>query len=76
MNYIYSVQFSSVAQSCRLFATPWTAASQAPLLMEVSRQEYWTGLPFPTPGDPDPGIEPAFPVDFLLLSHLENPESL
>ena len=56
--------------------TPWTVASQAPLFMEVSRQEYWTGLPFPTPGDPDPGIEPAFPVDFLLLSHLENPESL
>jgi len=33
--------------------------------MEVSRQEYWTGLPFPIPGDPDPGIEPAFPVDFF-----------
>ena len=43
----------------RLLATPWTVACQAPLSMEFSRQEYWSGLPFPTPGDlPDPGIEP------------------
>ena len=35
----------------RLFATPWTVAHQAPPSMEFSRQEYWTGLPFPTPGD-------------------------
>ena len=43
-----------------LFATPGTVAHQAPLSMEYSRQEYWSGLPFPTPGDlPDPGIEPA-----------------
>ncbi|CAI9161500.1 unnamed protein product [Rangifer tarandus platyrhynchus] len=41
-------------------ATPWTVANQAPLFMEFSRQEYWSGLPFPSPGDlPDPGIEPA-----------------
>ena len=47
----------------RLFATPWTAVCQAPLSMEFSRQEYWSGLPFPTPGDlPDPGIEPASPA--------------
>ena len=40
-------------------ATPWTVAHQAPLSMGFSRQEYWSGLPFPTPGDlPDPGIEP------------------
>ena len=47
--------------SCvRLFATPGTVAHQAPLSMEFSRQEYWSGLPFPTPGDlPDPRIEPA-----------------
>ena len=39
--------------------TPWTAAGQAPLSMGFSRQEYWSGLPFPTLGDlPDPGIEP------------------
>ena len=44
----------------RLFATPWTAAHQVPLSMGLSRQEYWRGLPFPTPEDPpDPGIEPA-----------------
>jgi len=41
-----------------LFATPWTAASQAPLSMEFSWQEYWSELPMPTPGDlPDPGIK-------------------
>ena len=49
----------------RLFATPWTVAYQASLSMGFSRQEYWSGLPFPSPGDlPDPGIEPkstAFP---------------
>ena len=41
------------------FATPWAAACQAPLSMEFSRQEYWSGLPFPSPGDlPNPGIKP------------------
>ena len=41
-------------------ATPWTVARQTPLPIGVSRQEYWSGLPFPTPGDlPNPGIEPA-----------------
>ena len=45
----------------RLFASPWTVAHQAPLSMEFSRQEYWSGLPFPTPGYlPNPGIEPAY----------------
>ena len=43
-----------------LSATPWTVARQAPLSMGFPRQEYWSGLPFPTPGDlPDPGVEPA-----------------
>ena len=47
----------------RVFATPWTVAYQASLSMEFSRQEYWSGLPFPSPGDfPDPGIEPGSPV--------------
>ena len=47
----------------RLFATPWTVACQAPLSMAFSRQEYWSGLPFPSPGDlPDPGIEPWSPT--------------
>ena len=46
-----------------LFATPWTVAYQASLSMGFSRQEYWSGLPFPSPGDlPDPGIEPRFPA--------------
>ena len=45
------------------FATPWTVAHQAPLTMEFSRQEYWIGQPFPSPGDlPDPGIEPWSPA--------------
>ena len=44
----------------RLFATPWTVPRQAPLSMGFSRQEYWSGLPFPSPGDlPDPGIKPV-----------------
>ena len=43
--------------------TPWTIARQAPLSMGVSRQEYWSGLPFPSPGDlPDLGIEPRSPA--------------
>ena len=42
------------------YATPWAAVRQAPLSMGFPRQEYWSGLPFPTPGDlPDPGIEPT-----------------
>ena len=42
----------------QLFATLWTVAYQAPLSMGFSRQEYWSGLPFPSPGDlPNPGIE-------------------
>ena len=44
------------------FVTPWTIACQVPLSMGCSRQEYWSGLPFPSPGDlPDPGIEPGSP---------------
>ena len=49
--------------SCvRLFATPRTVVHQAPLSMEFSSQQYWSGLPFPSPGDlSDPGIEPGSP---------------
>ena len=44
----------------RLFATPLTVALQAPLSMEFSKQEYWSGIPFPTPGvHPNPGIKPT-----------------
>ena len=46
-----------------LFATSWTVACQAPLSMEFSRQEYWSGLLFPSPGDlPNPGIKPGSPT--------------
>ena len=47
----------------RLFVTPWTVAYQAPPSMGFSRQEYWSGLPLPSPGDlPDPGTEPRSPA--------------
>ena len=47
----------------QLCMTPWTAVCQAPLSMEFSREEYWRGQPFPSPGDlPDPDIEPRSPV--------------
>jgi len=45
------------------FATPWSVVCQAPLSMGFSRQEYWSGLPFPSPGNlPDPGIGPTVPA--------------
>ena len=66
----------------QLFATLWTVAHQAPLSLGFSRQEYWSGLPFPPPGDvPDPGTEPASPmfpvmqVDSLMLSHRGKPST-
>ena len=47
----------------QLFVTLWTVACQAPLFMGFSRQQYWSGLPYPPPGDlPDPGIEPGSPA--------------
>ena len=47
----------------QLFATPWTVAYQAPPSMGFSKQEYWSGVPFPSPGHlPDPGIEPGSPA--------------
>ena len=59
------------------FVTQWTVACQAPLSMGFPRQEYWSGLPFPSPGDlPDPGIKPmslvspAWQADFLPLNHV------
>ena len=63
----------------QLFATPWTVAHQAPLSLEFSRQEYWSGLPFPSPGDlPDPGIKPgslALQADSLLSEPPGKPKS-
>ena len=52
-----------VTHLCLTLATPWTVAHQDPLSMEFSRQEYWSGLPFPSPGDlHNPGIEPGSPA--------------
>ena len=59
---------------CDSFATPWTIACKPLLSMEFSRQEYWSGLPFPSPGDlPNPGTElrsPALQVDVFLHSSI------
>ena len=52
-----------VTKSCPTLVSPWTVAHQVPLSMGFSRKEYWSGLPFPSPGDrPDPGIEPGSPA--------------
>ena len=59
----FPICFYLVAKSCPLFATPWSVVCQPPLSMGFSRQEYWSGLPFPPPGDlPNPEIKPASPV--------------
>ena len=71
------------AQSCPTLVTPWTIAHQASLSIGFSRPEYWSGLPFPTPGNlPDPGIEPISPVspalqaDSLSLAPPGKPQEL
>ena len=57
--YVHTQSLSHV----QLFVTPWTIAHQAPLSMGFPRQEYWRGLPFPSPGDlPNPGSEPSSPA--------------
>ena len=62
LNYYKKVKVKLLSR-VRLFATPWTVAYQAPTSMGFSRQEYWSGVPFPSPGDlPDPGIEPGCPT--------------
>ena len=65
MVHAVSVLFRSVQSlsRVRLFAIPWTVACQAPLSMEFSKQECWSGLPFASPEYlPDPGIKPGFPT--------------
>ena len=57
----YEIVVVIVAKSYLTLATPWTVACQAPLSMGFPRQEYWRGLPFPSPGNlPNPGFEPGF----------------
>ena len=69
-----------VAKSYLTLVTPWLVTCQAPLSMGFHRQEYWSGLPFSSPGDlSDPGIElrsPAFPADSLSLSYQGRPKNI
>ena len=59
---------------CLTLVTPWTVACQVPLSMEFSKQEYWSGLPFPSPGDlPDPGIKPALAGGFFTTEPTRKP---
>ena len=61
--YISCIGGGLVTKSCPTLATPWTVACQASLSMGSSRQEYWSGFPFPSTGDlPEPGTEPVSPV--------------
>ena len=63
MKCIFALVVVQLLSHVQFFATAWTVAHQAPLSMGFFRQEYWSGLPFPTPGDlPDPGIKPMFPA--------------
>ena len=75
--YVYECMFNPFI-GVQLFANLWTVAHRAPLSMGFSREEYWSRLPCPPPGDrPNPGIKPTSPVspvmqaDSLLLSHRE-----
>ena len=62
MKYYLAIMCQSFSH-VQLFVIPWTVACQAPLSVGFSRQEYWSGLPFPSPGHlPDPGIEPRSPT--------------
>ena len=71
------VRVCAQSLSCvQLFVTPWTVSHQAPLSMEFSRQEDWSGLPFPSPGDlPDPATEllspasPAFTGRYVIAEY-------
>ena len=78
-SYKVKVKVKSLSR-VRLFATPWTVAYQAPRSMGFSRQEYWNGLPFPSPGDlPNPGIKPrssALQTDALPSEPLGKPRIL
>ena len=61
--FAFCALYAHLLSHVQLFATPWTVACQALRSMGFSRQEYWSGLPFPPPGDlPNPGIEPESPA--------------
>ena len=65
LNFFHSAKYSCclVTKSCPILCNPWTITHQAPPFMGFPRQEYWSGLPFPTSGDlPDPGIKPRSPA--------------
>ena len=63
MSFKSSLCLCLVTNSCPPLATPWTVVHQAPLSIEFSRQEHWSGLPCPHPGDlPKPGIKPMSPA--------------
>ena len=76
---LHTAKEMRVLSHVRLFAAPWTVAYQASRSMGFSRQEYWSGLPFPSPGDlPNPGIEPRSPAlhtDALPSEALGKPDS-
>ena len=76
LTYTFCV-YTQLLSCVQLFAIPWAVAHQAPLPMEFSRQEYWSGLPFPLPVDlPDPGIElrsPVLQADSIPLSYQGSP---
>ena len=80
MKYVVMKVKVKLLSHVRLFATPWTVAHQAPLSLGFSRQEYWSGLPFPSPGDlPDPGVEAgslALQVDSLPSEPPGKPDNL
>ena len=73
---LYVIYMQCVLIHVVLFVTPWTVAHQAPLSIGFTQQEYWSGLPCPSPGRlPNPGIKPGSPAlqaDSLLLSHWGN----
>ena len=63
IGFVWCIHACSVSRLCLTLLTPWTVARQAPLFMSFSRQEYQSGLPFPSPGElSDPGTEPPSPV--------------
>ena len=71
--YTYACMHNQPLSHVQLFGTPWTIACQDPLSMGLSWQEYWSGMPFPTPGNPpDPGIKPTSPVAPVLAGGLLN----